>query len=208
MNLIKSFLVSGFVIGLVSLSIVSHAAADAVVGKPAPEFSLKDAHGNTRTLQEFAGKIVVLEWFNPECPFVKKHYKPGAMQASQKKVTEAGGVWLTINSSAEGKQGYLTSDDAARIESELQLASTSLLLDPEGTAGRAYGAKTTPHMFVIAPDGTVAYAGAIDDAATADSDDIAKAKNYVLSAFESLQKGEKPETSVTASYGCSVKYKS
>jgi peroxiredoxin len=208
MNLIKSLFVTGFVSGLLSLTMIGHAAAEAVVGKPAPEFSLKDSHGNTRTLQEFAGRIVVLEWFNPECPFVKKHYKPGAMQASQKKVTEAGGVWLTINSSAEGKQGYLTNDDAARVESELQLASTSLLLDPEGAAGRAYGAKTTPHMFVIGPDGNVAYAGAIDDAATADSDDIAKAKNYVLAAFASLQKGEKPETAVTAAYGCSVKYKS
>jgi|688.fasta_scaffold236587_2 peroxiredoxin len=208
MNLIRSLFVTSFVTCLVSLSIVSHAAAEAVVGKPAPEFSLKDAYGNTRTLQEFAGRIVVLEWFNPECPFVKKHYKPGAMQASQKKVTEAGGVWLTINSSAEGKQGYLTNDNAVRTESDLQLSSTSLLLDPEGTTGRAYGAKTTPHMFVIAPDGNLAYAGAIDDAATADSDDIAKAKNYVLLAFESLQKGEKPQTPFTAAYGCSVKYKS
>lgn len=190
------------------LGLVGSAFADAMVGSPAPDFTLTDSMGKQHSLKDFKGKVVVLEWFNPECPFVKKHYKPGAMQTSQQKVTAGGAVWLTINSSAEGKQGHLTAEAANKLKEDQKIASTAILFDPEGTVGKSYGAKTTPHMFVVAADGTLAYAGAIDSTASADSDDIPNSTNYVLNAVEALTAGKKVEPSSTSPYGCSVKYKS
>lgn len=204
MNLFKSTVA----LALSVMSVVNVALADAVVGNPAPDFTLTDSIGKQHSLKDFKGKVVVLEWFNPECPFVKKHYKPGAMQASQTKATSEGAVWLTINSSAEGKQGHLTAEAANKLKDEQKIASTAILFDPEGTVGKAYGAKTTPHMFVVAADGTLAYAGAIDDTASADSDDIPNSKNYVMNAVKALAEGKKVEPSSTTPYGCSVKYKS
>jgi peroxiredoxin len=179
----------------------------AVVGAPAPEFSIKDAQGNEHSLSQYKGKNIVLEWFNPECPFVNKFYKKGDMAALQKKVIDAGDVWLTINSSAEGRQGHISAAEAAQAQANLGLASTALLLDPEGTVGRAYGARTTPHLFVVDANGTLAYAGAIDSIPSTSSDDVARATNYVTEALTALKSGKKIENPATEPYGCSVKYK-
>jgi peroxiredoxin len=183
-------------------------AESAEVGKAAPNFTLVDSNGAKHSLSDYKGKIVVLEWFNPDCPFVKKHYAPGNMQKLQKQVVDGGGVWFSINSSAAGKQGHLSGDVAKDAVTKYQLASTALLLDHDGVAGKAYGAKTTPHMFVIDSAGTLAYAGALDDTPSTDSADIATAKNHVRDAVEALKAGKAVEPAVTDPYGCGVKYKS
>src|SRR5499425_3611952 len=136
------------------------------VGSAAPEFSVPDANGKTQSLSQFKGKYVVLEWFNPECPFVKKHYGSDNMQKLQKEYTDKGVVWLTIDSNAPGTQGSLTPEEAQKIATSWKTHETALLLDPEGNAGRAYGAKNTPNMVIINPDGKVIYHGAIDSKAT------------------------------------------
>lgn len=182
-------------------------AEPAIVGSPAPEFTVTDAQGNQHSLSQYKGKNVVLEWFNPECPFVKKFYKNGDMTKFQKQVVEGGDVWLTISSSAEGRQGHISATDAKEIQTKLGLASTALLLDPEGPVGKAYGARTTPHLFVIDAQGTLAYAGAIDSEPSTDADDISKATNYVTEAVTALKSGKKVDTASTEPYGCSVKYK-
>ncbi len=182
-------------------------ADPAIVGAPAPEFTVKDAQGNKHSLSQYKGKNVVLEWFNPDCPFVKKFYEKGDMAALQKQVVAAGDIWLTINSSAEGRQGHISESEAKEAQSKLGLASSALLLDPDGVVGKAYGARTTPHLFVIDAAGTLAYAGAIDSIPSTDSDDISRATNYVTQALAALRSGKKVATSSTDPYGCSVKYK-
>jgi peroxiredoxin len=178
----------------------------AKVGGSAPDFTLPNAQGAEVSLKSFAGKTVVLEWFNPGCPFVKKFYTNGDMQRFQRESVAKGVVWLTINSSAEGKQGHLTSAEALDVITELGLASTALLLDPNGTVGKLYGARTTPHMFVINPQGSLAYAGAVDSVASTRSNDIASATNYVLTAIDAISAGKNPAPSDTEPYGCGVKY--
>ncbi|MGI8560807.1 MAG: thioredoxin family protein [Luteimonas sp.] len=180
--------------------------AAAKVGQPAPALKLVDSTGNTRSLAEFAGKTVVLEWTNHECPFVKKHYGAGNMQAQQRDATADGVVWLSINSSAPGKQGHVDGDGAERIRGQARAAQTAYLLDPSGTAGRAYGAKTTPHMYVIDPKGVLRYAGAIDSIPSSDTADIKKATQYVPQALAQLAAGQPVSDTVTRPYGCSVKY--
>lgn len=182
------------------------AAAEAVVGGPAPEFSLPDAAGQTRSLSEFKGKFVVLEWFNNECPFVGKHYGSGNMQRLQAAYTGKGIIWLTVVSSAPGKQGHLLPPQAQAVIRQRQSHQTALLLDPDGTVGRRYGAKTTPHLFIINPEGMVIYAGAIDDTPSTDPADIPTAVNYVQRALDEALDGRPVSVSKTASYGCSVKY--
>jgi peroxiredoxin len=182
-------------------------ADTASVGKPAPAFSLQNALGQSVSLSQFSGKVVVLEWFNQDCPFVKKFYSNNDMQRFQKQARDKGAVWLTVNSSAEGKQGHITAAEAASFAKERGLDPAALLLDPEGTVGRAYGARTTPHMFVIDSKGGVAYAGAIDSTASTRSSDIASSSNYVLQAVDALMQGRTPAPATTDSYGCSVKYK-
>lgn len=182
------------------------AFADAQVGGAAPDFRLQDANGKETSLSQFKGKTVVLEWFNPGCPFVKKFYSGGDMQRFQKEVVGKGGVWLTIASSAEGKPGYISLQDAPKAVSSMDLQSTALLLDPKGTTGRAYGARTTPHMYVVNPAGTLVYAGAIDSTPSTDSDDIPGATNYVLNAVDGIAKGKDFDPVSTGPYGCSVKY--
>jgi peroxiredoxin len=181
-------------------------AAVAEIQKSAPDFSLTGIDGKTYRLSDFKGKYVVLEWNNVDCPFVKKHYGSGNMQALQKKYTEKGVVWLTICSSAAGKQGYY--EPAALVEKtkENKTASTAYLRDPDGTVGRLYGAKTTPHMFVINPEGVLIYAGAIDDKPSPDPNDIAKASNYVAACLDESMAGKAITTASTTSYGCGVKY--
>jgi len=182
------------------------AAEPAIVGAPAPEFEAVDTEGVKHALSKYKGKNIVLEWFNPECPFVKKFYKNGDMAKLQKKVVEGGDIWLTINSSAAGKQGYIDPAQASGMQTKLGVASTALLLDPQGAVGRSYGARTTPHLFVIDAQGVLAYAGAIDSTPSTAPSDIASSTNYVLKAIQELKSGGKVQTSSTEPYGCSVKY--
>ena len=180
--------------------------ASAVVGEAAPTFTLPDSNGKARSLVDFQGKVVVLEWWNPECPFVGKHYGSGNMQRLQRDWTAKGVVWLTVNSSASGQQGYVDGAKANTLVTERGAASTAVLLDHEGKVGRAYGAKTTPHLFVIDAKGTLVYAGGIDDKPSTDQADIATAKNYVAAALAEVTAGKPVTNPSTQSYGCGVKY--
>ena len=177
------------------------------VGDAAPDFSLTDAKGNTHSLAQQRGKYVVLEWFNPKCPFVKKHYDSGNMQKLQEEFSSKGVVWLTINSSAPGTWGNLAPEQAESKLAEWRTHQTALLLDPEGKAGRAYGAKNTPNMVVINPDGKIVYEGAIDNKATPNPADIPDSINYVKVALDELLAGKPVTTSRTKPYGCAVEYK-
>jgi cytochrome oxidase Cu insertion factor (SCO1/SenC/PrrC family) len=178
----------------------------AAINKKAPDFSLVGIDGKTYKLSDYAGKYVVLEWNNPDCPFVRKHYGSGNMQALQKRYVDEGVVWLTICSSARGKQGYYEPDALKPMLKKLKVASTAYLRDPEGTVGRLYAAKTTPDMFVIDPKGVLIYAGAIDDKPSTNLDDIKGARNYVAACLDAAMAGKAVATASTASYGCSVKY--
>jgi peroxiredoxin len=178
------------------------------VGTAAPDFSLTDAKGQTHSLSQYKGKYVVLEWFNPECPFVKKHYGSDNMQNLQKEYTDKGVVWLTIDSNAPGTEGNLTPDQAQKITGSWKTQQTALLLDPDGKVGRAYGAKNTPNMVIISPEGKIAYEGAIDSKATPNPADIPSSTNYVKSALDQSLAGKSVSTPQTKPYGCSVKYKS
>ncbi len=182
------------------------AAGSPDVGKPAPGFSLKDSNGRSHSLSQFKGKYVVLEWFNPGCPFVKKHYESGNMQKLQQNYAGKRVVWLTIDSSAPGKQGHLTPEEAQKQLASWNMHPTALLLDPDGKVGREYGATNTPNMFVINPAGKLIYKGAIDDKPTADQADIAGATNYVKVALDESMAGKPVETATTRPYGCGVKY--
>jgi peroxiredoxin len=183
------------------------AADSPAVGSAAPDFSVSDSKGKTQTVSQYKGKYVVLEWFNPECPFVKKHYGSGNMQKLQEEFTGKGVVWLTIDSSAPGMEGNLTAEQAEKKITEWKTKQTALLLDPDGKAGQTYGAKNTPHMFVINPEGKVIYAGAIDSKATPNAADIASSTNYVKVALEESLASKPVSTASTKPYGCSVKYK-
>jgi peroxiredoxin len=178
------------------------------VGSAAPDFSIKDTKGQTHSLSQYKGKTVVLEWFNPECPFVKKHYGSDNMQKLQKQFTDKGVVWLTIDSSAEGNEGYLSADQAEKIMTQWKTHQTALLLDPDGAAGKAYGAKNTPDMIVINPEGKIVYEGAIDSKASPNPADIPSSTNYVKAALDESLAGKPVSNSQTKPYGCSVKYKS
>ncbi len=178
----------------------------AAIDKPAPAFELKGIDGSTYKLSDFKGKYVVLEWNNFDCPFVKKHYGAGNMQALQKKYMEKGVVWFTVCSSAPGKQGYYETDALTKMTAEHKSAATAYLRDPDGKVGRLYGAKTTPHMFVIDPEGVLVYAGAIDDKPSTNPDDIKGAVNYVAASLDATMGGKAVATKSTAPYGCSVKY--
>jgi peroxiredoxin len=178
------------------------------VGSGAPDFSLPDANGKTHSLSQYKGKYVVLEWFNPECPFVKKHYGSDNMQKLQTEYTSKGVVWFTIDSNAPGTEGSITPEQAQKITSSWKTHQTALLLDPDGKAGRAYGAKNTPHMVIINPDGKIAYEGAIDSKASPNPADIPSSTNYVKAALDESLAGKTVSTPQTKPYGCSVKYKS
>jgi peroxiredoxin len=185
---------------------VASTLADLQVGKAAPDFRATDANGRAVSLSEFRGKTVVLEWNNPDCPTVKKHYESGNMQKTQAEAAAAGVVWLTINSSAEGNQGYMTPADAKAFAAGQPSRRTAYLLDPEGVVGRSYGAKATPHMYVINSSGTLIYNGGIDDKPTQDQADIAGARNHVLAALGELKAGKPVSVPTSRPYGCSVKY--
>ena len=192
---------------LASLLLAATAASAAVkVGEPAPDFTLAGADGKTYSLGSFKGKYVVLEWTNHECPFVKKHYGSGNMQSQQKELTGKGAVWLSIVSSAEGKQGHVDAAQALELTKRRNAAPTAVLLDPSGEVGHKYDARTTPHMFVVAPDGTLIYMGGIDSIASADADDIAKAIPYVKVALGEAMAGKPVTNASTRPYVCSVNY--
>lgn len=184
---------------------VTTAQAAPKVGEPAPAFSTTDSNGKTVQLADYRGKFVVLEWSNAECPFVKKHYA-GNMQALQKEETAKGVAWLTVISSAPGKQGHVDGKQANALTKERGAAPTAVLLDPTGKIGHAYDAKTTPHMFVIDPKGTLVYMGGIDSIASADTEDIPEAKPYVKLALAEAMAGKPVTEAVTKPYGCGIKY--
>lgn len=186
--------------------IAAPAVAQPINGLPAPEFTATDANGKSVSLRDLRGKTVVLEWTNSGCPFVRAHYDSGTMQARQREARAAGVVWLSINSGAPGKQGHVTGP-AARAEIAANKAAPShYLLDADGHIGRLYAAKTTPHMFVIRPDGTLAYQGAIDDRPTAIEADARAATPWALNAMKAVLAGKAPAPAITRPYGCSVKY--
>lgn len=177
-------------------------------GEPAPDFTLKGLNPKSQDvkLSDFKGKFVVLEWLNHGCPFVRKHYDSGNMQALQKKYTGQNVIWLSIVSSAQGKQGYVDEKGAMKEKNDNKSSATDVLLDPTGKVGKLYGAKTTPHMYIIDKEGKLAYQGAIDDKADTEKDSIPSAKNYVVSALTDLMNGKPVTAHTTKSYGCAVKY--
>ena len=176
------------------------------IGQPAPAFTLKDGAGKTRSLAEFKGKTVVLEWTNAGCPYVQKHYDSGNMQGLQKAATQDGVVWLTLISSAPGKQGYVSPAQAKTWKATTGAGSTALLVDPAGQVGRTYEAKVTPHMYVVNAAGTLVYMGGIDDKPTADPASLKGAKNYVAAALSDLKAGRPVAKAVSRPYGCTIKY--
>lgn len=184
----------------------AHAHAVAKVGEKAPDFTLADSKGKEHSLSDFEGKYVVLEWVNYDCPFVKKHYNSSNMQSLQNMAAEKEVVWLSICSSAPGKQGHFAGDDLnKRIDVEGSKA-TAYLIDEDGHVGMTYEAKTTPHMYVVDPEGVLIYAGAIDDRPSTKVEDVKGANNYVIQALTASMAGEELATDWTKSYGCSVKY--
>lgn len=182
-------------------------AAEPGVAAPAPLFRATDMNGSQVDLAQYRGKTVILEWTNPGCPFVKKHYA-GNMQKTQAAAVAQGAVWLTINSGAPGQQGHMTGPEAKQFVANAKANPTTYLLDPGGQVGKAYGARTTPHMYIIDGNGKLVYKGGIDDKPTADVADIATARNHVLAALGELKAGKKVSVAETRPYGCSVKYAS
>jgi hypothetical protein len=186
--------------------IAAPAIAAVTVGQPAPNFRVNDATGKVVQLSDFRGKTVVLEWNNPGCPFVKKHYDSGNMQKAQAAAAAQGVVWLTVNSGAPGKQGYMEGAEARAFLARAGAKPTAYLLDPKGVVGKGYGATTTPHMYIINPQGRLVYAGGIDDKPTANAADINGARNHVLAALTELKGGKPVSVATSRPYGCSVKY--
>ncbi|KQV53145.1 alkyl hydroperoxide reductase [Pelomonas sp. Root1217] len=193
---------------LAALILPALAHATANVDAPAPTFSATTADGKTVNLADYKGKTVVLEWTNHDCPYVRKHYGAGNMQTQQKAAAAQGVVWLQVISSAPGQQGFVDGATAQKLNADRGAAPTATLLDPKGELGKLYGAQTTPHMYVIKADGTLAYKGGIDSLATPDKADIAKAEPYVTEALAAVAAGRKVEKASTRPYGCSVKYAS
>ncbi|MBL8519794.1 MAG: thioredoxin family protein [Betaproteobacteria bacterium] len=186
----------------------SSALAAATVGQAAPDFSLTDLNGKAVKLSDFKGKHVVLEWNNPHCPFVVKHYDSGNMPGLQSKYDAKDTVWLTLNSTHPSHQDFMSADKLKGYLADKKAAPDAYLTDPEGKAGMAYGAKTTPHMYVINPAGMLVYAGAIDDKRSTNVADVKTAKNYVVPAVDESKAGKPVTTASTQPYGCSIKYKS
>lgn len=193
-------------LALFTLSLTFSAHAAVKVNQAAPDFTLTSSSGEQVMLSSFKGKYVILEWTNHDCPFVKKHYGAGNMQSLQKAYTEQDVIWLSIISSAPGKQGHVDATTANMLTNSRGAAPTQVLFDGDGKVGKLYGAKTTPHMYIIKPDGELAYMGAIDSIKSANPADIARATNYVSQAMTELQSGKEVSRPFTKPYGCSVKY--
>lgn len=187
-------------------AISSLATAAPEIGKTAPAFAVRDNTGKMQTLADHLGKVIVLEWTNAECPFVRKYYSSDSMQKLQRTYTDKGVVWLSVVSSAKGKQGHVSDVEANKLTSDRKAAPTAVLFDESGSMGHAYDARTTPHMYVIDTNGALAYMGGIDSIASADVEDIAKATPYLADATDAVLAGEPVAEPVTKPYGCSVKY--
>jgi peroxiredoxin len=193
-------------LALVVSACLPKAEAAVEVGQPAPAFTATDSNGTTHSLSDFKGKIVVLEWNNPECPYVIKHYDSKNMQSLQEKYTAQDVVWLTVNSGAQGKQGHMTAEQANGYLADKGSKATAYLLDANGALGSLYGAKVTPHMYVINADGILVYNGAIDDNNSAKIETVEGATNYVAAAIDALQAGQPVDVATSQPYGCGVKY--
>lgn len=198
MRLFISFLAMLFVNGAY--------AAGAKTGELAPDFYLNGADGKVYKLSDFKGKTIILEWFNNECPYVKKFYDSKTMQGMQALALSKGNVWLTLISSAPGKQGHATAEEALKIAEERAMKNTAVLLDESGNVGKLYGAKTTPHMFIVDKDGKLVYQGALDDRPSTRPESLNGSQNYVAEALVAIEKGQPLKNGNTAPYGCSVKY--
>ncbi|MBS1222238.1 MAG: alkyl hydroperoxide reductase/Thiol specific antioxidant/Mal allergen [Proteobacteria bacterium] len=196
-----------FRVFLITLALVTGSAIAAPrVGEPAPDFTGVDTQGKTHRLADYRGKTVVLEWTNHDCPYVRKHYGAGNLQEQQREAAAQGVIWLSVISSAPGQQGHVSPAEADELTRSRKAAPHAVLLDPEGRIGRAYEAKTTPHMYIIDEVGKLVYLGGIDSLATADPADIPKATQYVRVALKERAAGQPISAPVTRSYGCSVKY--
>ena len=197
---------SALVVAPLALSLTRPAFAAATVGQAAPDFSATDTGGKTRQLSDYKGKLVVLEWTNPGCPFVQKHYS-GNMQSLQKEFAAKGVVWLSLNSTEIGSGDYLAPAKLAGWMGDKQASATAILMDSSGKIGQLYGAKTTPHMYIVNPQGRLVYAGAIDSIASAQVDDIKTASNYVRLGLNEALSGKAITLASSRAYGCSIKYK-
>jgi peroxiredoxin len=198
-------LIAALIAGAIAL-LIGSAAAAAQIGEPAPDFTALDSKGNKVQLSAYRGKTVVLEWTNADCPYTRKHYASGNMQSVQGLAQQDGVVWLTVISSAPGRQGYVTGPQADFLTESRKAVPTAVLLDPSGAVAHLYGAKTTPHMFVIDKNGALRYMGGIDSIATADASDIARAEPYLKEAMLAVAAGQPVAHPVTKPYGCSIKY--
>ncbi|MFD1786375.1 thioredoxin family protein [Sphingomonas floccifaciens] len=193
-------------IAATALVLAAPVTAQQTTGAPAGNFKLTDMTGKTVSLSDYRGKTVVIEWNNPGCPFVQKHYNSGNMQTTQGAAKGMGAVWLTVNSGAPGKQGYMTGAEAQAFVKTSKAVPTAYLLDPKGVVGKGYGAKTTPHLYIVDPAGKLVYQGGIDDKPTANAADIAGARNHVTAALGEMKAGKPVSVAETRPYGCSVKY--
>ncbi len=200
----RPFIISSVILLILAASV---SLTGAEIGEPAPEFTLKCSNGKEHSLSDYEGKFVVLEWVNHGCPFVRKFYEPGEMQRLQKECTDEGVIWLTMNSSAPGKQGHMTAEEANRSIQEKDAHPTAILLDHDGAVGKKFDARVTPHMYVIDREGVLIYNGAIDSNPSSRSSDIEAAENYVVSALTAAMNGDEVETPRTRPYGCGMKYK-
>lgn len=200
----SSALVAG--LALACTSITAQAAAE--IGQAAPAFTAQGADGKTINLADYKGKTVVLEWTNHDCPFVKKHYDSGNIPSLQKEASAKGIVWLQVISSAPGQQGQVDGATAVKLNTSRQAKPAGIVLDPQGTVGKLYGAQTTPHIFIVDAQGKLAYKGGIDSIPSASQADIAKADKYVANALTAISTGQKVAQTSTRPYGCSVKYAS
>jgi peroxiredoxin len=203
----RKFLLAGLASVTLALTAAT-ASAEVKIGQAAPAFAGVDSTGKTVKLEDYRGKTVVLEWTNHECPFVKKHYNSGNMQSLQKKWTEQGVVWLSVISSPPGEQGNVPPEKANQLTQERNAAPSAVLIDPKGEIARLYEAKTTPHMYVVTPQGQLAYMGGIDDKPSTKVEDVKTATNYVDAALAEVIAGQAVSTPATRAYGCTVKYAS
>jgi peroxiredoxin len=207
---LRAFFVRRGVGAFAALALVALASSPAhalsTVGEPAPALQLRDTQGKSVSLADYRGKTVVIEWFNPNCPFVQKHYSSNNMQALQTKYSRQGVAWLVVNSTNPSHQDYLEPSRLSERFTQMKGHASAVLMDAEGKAGLAWGAKTTPHMFIVDPQGKLAYAGGIDDKRSSNPDDVKSAKNYVAVALDQMKAGKPVSENSTRPYGCSVKY--
>jgi peroxiredoxin len=202
---IRDLVIAALCAGMIG-TVTAAAGAAPQIGQPAPDFTGTDSKGNPVRLSQYRGKIVVLEWTNADCPYTRKHYTSGNMQSVQALAQKNGVVWLTVISSAPGKQGYVNGPAADALTQSRSAVPTAVLLDPSGSLGRLYDAKTTPHMFVIDKNGALQYMGGIDSIATTDISDIPHAEPYLKEAMLAVAQGSPVAHPVSKPYGCSIKY--